>query len=189
MRWEMGDVGGCKLSYRPANRLLAEDRERPPVKGSHKIARVTFLLYHPPVFPPTLSIYLSSYTSTYYDATVYASFLAKLVQSCEYTYYTLRYSLRQPAITHLTARRYTTLTLNLQLLLHLFFFYVDHFISSLISILQVFRNSSDWKPFPLDQSHEHTWHYDYWLLHGEYRRNKFARVCAFDLPPQNERID
>lgn len=82
----MGDVGGCKLSYRPANRLLAEDRERPPVKGSHKIARVTFLLYHPPVFPPTLSIYLSSYTSTYYDTTVCASFLAKLVQSCEYTY-------------------------------------------------------------------------------------------------------
>lgn len=40
-------------------RLPAEDRKRPPAKGSHKIARVTFLLYHPPVLPPTLSIYLA----------------------------------------------------------------------------------------------------------------------------------
>lgn len=158
MRWEMGDVGGCKLSYRPANRLLAEDRERPPVKGSHKIARVTFLLYHPPVFPPTLSIYLSSYTSTYYNTTVYASFLAKLVQSCEYTYYTLRYSLRQPAITsyralHNVNPQPPTASTFVPFLRRSFYFVVNIDFAS-------FRNSSGWKPFPLDQSHEHTWHYD-----------------------------
>ena len=55
------------------SRLAPEARERPPVKGSHKIARVTFLLYHPAVLPPTHCRYIRRASYTLHFATVCAS--------------------------------------------------------------------------------------------------------------------